>query len=265
MLSARADLVELYVQGTKLETLLAEAVCEGAASIRDAVVVPSSASELLIGRLIGAPDALELNASLFEFLANRASDAVILAVLNADVSILRREAKSSWRISDDRRLAFLARVHKLHRLPEELRFEMAYELERSALSSLDVSFLSDDAMLALLQPTQLVRLGVQLVTALGSVVSGRISELEEEADPEFDIPDQFDQVSSFVERLRETFSEDDSVRSTLESLSDEIDKAIARVSERRKPEEDDGFWTNISPAKVAATPKGRSIFSDVDD
>ena len=37
------------------------------------------------------------------------------------------------------------------------------------------------------------------------------------------------------------------------------------VSKKKTPDEDDGFWSDISPAKVAAAPKGRSIFSDVDD
>ncbi len=72
MLSARSDLVELYVQGAKLDTLLAEAVCEGAASIRDAVVIPPAASEHLVSRLMTAADVPEMNRLLFEFLASRA-------------------------------------------------------------------------------------------------------------------------------------------------------------------------------------------------
>ena len=265
MLSARSDLVELYVQGAKLETLLAEAVCEGAASIRDAVVIPPSASEHLVGRLMRAPDAPDMNRSLFEFLASRASDAVLLADLEADSGLIRREARHYWRIGSDRRLGFLARVHRLHRLPEEIRLEVAYELERIALRDLDASFLSSDDILALLQPTQILRLGVQLVAALTSVVPDRISEIAENADLDSDVPDQFDQVRSFVEQLHDAFSGDDAVQNTLQSLRVEIEDAIAEVSKKKTPDEDDGFWSDISPAKVAAAPKGRSIFSDVDD
>ncbi len=267
MLSARSDLVELYVQGAKLETLLAEAVCEGAESIRDAVVIPLSAFEHLVGRLIGVPDVPEINGPLLEFLTNRASDTVVTAILGADSILFRREAQHQhfWRIASDRRLRFLARVHNLHRLPEEIRFEMADKLERAALNDLDASFLSDDDILALLRPTQLIRLGVQLVATLDSVVSDRISELADEADPEFDIPNQFDQVRNFVEQLQEAFSDDATVQNMLDLLSGQIDDAIADVSNKKAPEEDVGFWSNISPAKVAAAPKGRSIFSDVDD
>lgn len=265
MLSARPDLVELYVQGAKLETLLAEAVCEGAALIRDAVVIPPSASEHLVGRLMSVPDAPDMNRSLFEFLASRASDAVVLAGLEADSGLIRREARHSWRIGSDGRLLFLARVHRLHQLPDEIRLEVAHELERIALDDLDASFLSNDDILALLQPTQLLRLGVQLVAALTSVVPDRISEIAEEADLDSDIPDQFDQVRSFVEQLQEAFSSEEAVQGTLQSLSGEIDDAIGKVSEKKKPSEDVGSWSNISPAKVAAAPKGRSIFSDIDD
>lgn len=265
MLSARPDLVELYVQGVKLETLLSEAVCEGAASIRDAVVIPPSASEHLVGRLITTPDAPEMNRSLFEFLASRASDAVVLASLEADSGLLRRVAPQSWRIGSDGRLRFLARLHKQHRLPEEVRLEMAYELERKALYNLDASYLDNDDLLALFQPTQLLRLAAQLVSMLASVVPNRISEIEEDADPDSDIPDQFDQVTSFVEQLQEAFPSDEPIQETLQSLSGEIEAAIAKVSERKKPNEDIGVWSNVSPAKVAAAMKGRSVFSDVDE
>lgn len=265
MLSARPDLVELYVQGAKLETLLAEAVCEGAASIRDAVIIPPSASEYLVGRLMSVPDAPDMNRSLFEFLASRASDAVVLAVLEADSGLIRREARRYWRIGSDGRVRFLARIHRLHRLPEEIRSEVAHELERIALYDLDASFLHNEDILAILQPTQLLQLGIQLVAALASVVPDRISEIAEEADPDFDIPDQFDQVRSFVEQLQEAFSSEESVQGTLQSLSGEIDDAIEKVSEKKKPSEDVGSWSNISPAKVAAAPKGRSIFSDIDE
>lgn len=265
MLSARSDLVELYVQGAKLETLFEETVCEGAASIPDAVIIPPSASAHLVGRLIRAHDTPEMNRSLFEFLANRASDAVILAALEVDSELMRREARHHWRIDSDGRVRFLARVHRLHRLPEAIRSEVAYELERIALHELDASFLDNEDILALLQPTQLLRLGVQLVAALASDVPDRISEIEDEANPDFDIPDQFDQVRSFVEQLQRAFSSDEAVQDTLQSLNIEIADAIEKVSKKKKPSEDVGSWANISPAKVAAAPKGRSIFSDIDE
>ena len=265
MLSARPDLVDLYVRGARVETLLAEATCEGAVSIRDAVVIPSSASDHLVSRLIKVPDVAEINRALFEFLANRASDSVIVDVLSADSGILKRVADSHWRTVHDPRVCFLARAHKLHRLPNDLRFEVAYELEHTALNDLDASFLGDDDILALLQPTQLLQLGGKLVAVLDDNISDRICKIADEADPDSDVPDQFDQVRSFVEQLKETYFFEETILNRLQSVSEEIDEAIAEVSSKRSPEEDTGFWSNISPAKVTAAPKGRSIFSDIDD
>lgn len=265
LLSRRADLVELYVQGAKLETLLTETVCEGASPIRDAVVIPSSASEHLVRRLIDAPNVLDLNRSLFEFLSVRASDSVINAVLDADQSVLRREARSYWKIWSDQRIRFLARVHKLHRLPEEVRAEAEAELERTATENLDVSFLDVDDVLGLFQPVRLLSLGIRLVGMVNDVISNRIAEIAEDADPDQDVPDQFDQVRTFIDQLQQSFVEDESIQSRLHTLGREIDEAVTEVSKRKTPDEDLGSWPDVSPAKVAATPRGRSLFSDVDE
>jgi hypothetical protein len=265
MLSKRPDLVGLYVQGAKLETLLTEAVCEGAAPIRDAVVIPASGSEHLVGRLIGTPDVLDLNRLLFEFLSVRASDSVVNAVVDADPNVLRREARHYWKIWGDQRIRFLARVHKLHRLSDDIRAEAANELERVAIDDLDVSFLDVDEILGLFKPTRLLSLGTRLVVMLNEVITDRITEIAGDADPDQDVPDQFDQVRSFVDQLRESFADDESIQSTLKSLGEEIDEAIAEVSSKRTPDEDYGSWPDVSPAKVAAAPRGRSTFSDVDE
>ena len=265
LLSRRADLVELYVQGAKLETLLTETICEGASPIRDAVVIPYSASEHLVRRLVDAPNVLDLNRSLFEFLSVRASDNVINDVLDADPFVLRRVARSYWKIWSDQRIRFLARVHKLHRLPEEIRAEAEAELERTATENLDVSFLDVNDVLGLFQPVRLLSLGIRLVGMVNDVISNRIAEIAEEADPDQDVPDQFDQVRTFVDQLRESFSEDESIQSTLNSLGSEIDDAVTEVSKRKTADEDFGSWPDVPPAKVAATPRGRSLFSDVDE
>ena len=265
MLSGRPDLVELYVQGAKVETLLSEAVCEGAAPIRDAVIIPTSASEHLVRRLLEAPDVPDLNRSLFEFLSVRASDRVVSAILDADTNFLHRQARRYWKILADQRIRFLARVHKLHRLPEDIRADAAERLEYAATEDLDISFLDEDDILGLFQPRQLLSLGTRLVGMLGEVIPSRIAELAEQADPDQDIPDQFDQVKSFVDQLQDHLAGDDSTLSTLQSLNEEIDEAIANVSNKKTPDEDYGSWPDVSPAKVAAAPKGRSTFSDVDE
>jgi hypothetical protein len=265
MLSERPDLVELYVKGSKIETLLSEAVCEGAASIRDAVIIPSSASEHLVRRLLEIPDALELNRALFEFLAVRASDSVINAVLDADAHLLSREVAQTWKIAANHRVRFLARVHKLHRLPEELRIDTAAKLEVAAREKLDVSFLEDEGLLGLFQPRQLIQLGSWLVHMLSDAIPSRIADLAEVADPDQDIPDQFDQVTAFIDTLQQHLDNDELSSATLRSLNEEVEAAIIEVSKRKSPDDDYGSWHAVPPAKVATALKGRSMFSDVDE
>ena len=233
MLSGRPDLVELYVQGAKVETLLSEAVCEGATPIRDAVVIPTSASEHLVRRLLEAPDVPDLNRSLFEFLSVRASDSVVSAILDADIDLLRRAATWHWKICADQRIRFLARVHKLHRLPDDVRAEAAEELDYAATANLDISFIDEDDILGLFQPKQLLGLGTRLIGMLGEVIPNRIAELAEQADPDLDIPDQFDQVKSFVDQLQEYLVSDESTLNALQLLNEKIDEAIADVSTRK--------------------------------
>jgi len=71
ILSKRPDLIDVYVRGVGLDMLLTEVICEGAPSVRDAVVVPLSSSEALVGRLLETPDEESSNEQLFEFLNNR--------------------------------------------------------------------------------------------------------------------------------------------------------------------------------------------------
>lgn len=165
----------------------------------------------------------------------------------------------------NQRIRFLARVHKLHRLPEEVRAEAEAELTRTAIENLDISFLDVGDVLGLFQPARLLSLGIRLVGMVNDVISNRIAEIAEDADPDQDIPDQFDQVKTFVDQMRESFVEDESIQSTLQSLDREINEAVAEVSTRKTPDEDDASWSDISPAKVAAALRGRSTFSDVDE
>lgn len=265
MLSGRPDLVDLYVQGAKLETLLTETVCEGANPIRDAVVIPASAFEHLVSRLIETPDALDINRSLFDFLSARASDNIVVAVLTANPSILHRKARSYWKIWGDQRFRMLARAHKLRLLPDDIREIASSQLEHAAIEDLDVSFLNEDEILALLKPTRLLSIGAQLVGMLNENISDRINEITESADPDQDIPDQFDVVRSFVDQLRNSLADNDSFRNALDLLDEEINNAIVEVEKKKAPDEDEGDWWNVKPAKVATTPKSRSIFSDIDE
>lgn len=266
ILSTRPDLVDLYLRGTPVVTLLNEAVCDGAEPIPDAVVIPASATEHLVTRLVGTPNELNSNRDLFDFLTHRASESALRAVLTKDPSILDRTDSNYWRVTWSRRIQLLARVNRLGLLPSGLRDEVSDELESAALNEFDASFLNKDEVLALMHPSSLVRMTTRLVDLLDDGVPQRIKELVETTEPDTDLVDHFDDIQSFVARLQEAFDEEASSQQKLLSLSEQIKAAIEVASKRKKDEGDEEFWPNITPAKVTTAPrKGRSVFSDVDE
>lgn len=266
ILSTRPDLVELYIRGTRVETLLSGAVCDGADPIPDAVVIPASATEHLATRLISTPNELDANRDLFDFLIHRASESVLKAVLAKDSSVLERAASKYWRIGWNRRVQLLARVHHLGLLSPELRDEVTEELERAALTEFDASFMNKDEVLALIPPSRIVRLTTRLVDLLDDGVPQRITELAEEADPDSDLVDHFDDIQSFVTRLQEAFDEDTAAQQKLGVLDHQIEKVMEEVSKRKSDKDEEEFWPNVTPAKVTTAPRqGRSVFSDVDE
>ena len=264
ILCARHDLVDLYIQGARIETLLAEAICEAAPPVQDAGLIPASADDYLIERVLESPDSKELNRSLFEFLRTRASIPVLQKVLDNSPELLERSTTWSWRIRRDERVRLIALANKIGRVGDQLREEIVGDLERAAKYSFDISFFADEEILSLIPPSRLVALTAQLIERLDTVVIERIDELENEADPQSDLDDQFDDLRSFLNQLEFSIPTV-TVQTKLAHLQSEINKAIDRIVERRKDDDDSADWPDITPARVTAVPSGRSIFSDVDE
>lgn len=266
LLSDRPDLVELYVQGSRLETLLSEVVCEGAPPIRDAVVVPRSTFDLLVNRLQQTPHTPEFNRPLFDFLAQRASTELLTALVGTGEVLLRRPLETDWRVSSNPRIKLLARLKTLGLLDSGLRAEAAEKLEKAAFHEYDLSFIDDEELLELIEPTKLLHLGRRLAALLDDEIPSRISDLEEQADPESYVPDEFDGPRSFVEQLRGVFGDEDWITDRLDEVDEQIDQAIERVKGSKvDDDEDDSFWSDVKPAVVTKADGARSIFSDVDE
>lgn len=163
-------------------------------------------------------------------------------------------------------MQLLARVHRLGLLSPKLRDEVAEELEQAALIAFDSSFMSKDDVLALIPPSRLIRLTTRLVDLLDDEIPQRIMELAEEADPDSDLVDHFDDIRSFISRLREAFDEETVTQQKLSALDRQIEKVMEEVSKRKSDKDEEEFWPNVTPAKVTAAPReGRSVFSDVDE
>ena len=95
ILGATEGMGELYLRGTKSETIVAETVCIGAETILDAIVIPETLDDLLIERLAELPNELGPNRALFEFLHSRASERVFRKFLVRHPATFGRRAYPS--------------------------------------------------------------------------------------------------------------------------------------------------------------------------
>ena len=264
ILGHRPDLVELYVRGARVETLLPEVVCAKYGAIRDAIVVPESINDLLISRILETPDEPGLNTSLFAFLSDRASESVLREVIKEAPNLLGRETHDAWRIYSDVKIRLYARVHALGLLGEELRQRAVVRLEREIFEKLDGSFLDEDTILSLFPPTRLLIVSTRLCGELLDSLPERIREIIAEADLDIDPEDNFDDISSFVNTLVNVFVEDNAVLSRIDDVKTLIKKAIKIVSNLKRDVSVEWSGDDIAPSKITAPSGDRSLFSDVD-
>lgn len=268
ILSARPDLVDLYLGGAKIETLLAEAICAGAATVKDAVVVPASSFDTLVTRLQEVPDEGSLNERLFLFLNRRATNEVFREVLTLKPDLITRKgAPSPWLgIANHAEIRFHAKAYSMGILDEDVRYSTCEMLTDAATYHLDVSFLTEEDILAMFNPHELMRLTFRLVAMLEDKIPDVIDDLTCNGDADSDIDDQFSSVDSFVRKMQYIAVEDERVVGRLGNLENDIEEAKAKVKARKSEEEDDGsFFANVPSATLAKETATRSIFSDVDE
>lgn len=268
ILSKRPDLIDVYVQGAGLDTLLSEVVCEGAAPVRDAVVVPLSSSEALIERLLETPDEKGANDQLFEFLNRRLPRDLVQKVLERAPDLLSRQGeRSKWfRLRRREEVRLRATAHEMGLLYEEVRSATVTMLEEGALYSLDASFVQDDSILSMFRPSELMHLTAGLLAKLDSDIAQKIADCQEQADPDSDIDSQFEEVADFLDHIRYLVEADEVFEEKYSELTSDLDRAKKEVEAARSNEEEESsFFNSVPRAEQREQQGGRSVFSDVDE
>ena len=268
ILSARPDLIDLYLGGAKIETLLAEAICEGAVTVKDAVVVPSSSFDTLVTRLQEVQDEGNLNERLFLFLNRRATNKVFREVLTLKPDLITREGSPSpWsEIAYHAEIRFHAKAYSMGLLDEDVRYSTCERLTDAATHHLDFSFLSEEDILAMFKPHELMRFTVRLVAMLEDEIPDKIDDLASSGDAGTDIDDQFSSVDTFMRKMQYIAEDNKHIVDRLDELEVTIGDAKAEVKARKSEDEYDGsFFTNVPSAILAKETATRSIFSDVDE
>lgn len=267
ILSRRPDLIDVYVRGAALDTLLTEVVCEGAAPIRDAVVVPLSSNEALIERLLETPDEESANEQLFEFLNRRLSKSLLRKVLERAPDLLGRQGKHlAWhRLRRREEVRLRASAYEMGVLNEEVRAATVTMLEEGALYSFDASFVQDDSILAMFRPSELMHLTAGLLAKLDSEISEKIEECRARANPDDDIDSQFEEVSDFLDSIQYLVESNEVFESAHNDLCTSLDQAKQDVEGNKSSNDEEGsFFNSVPRAAQTEQQGGRSIFSDVD-
>ena len=270
ILSKRPDLIDVYVRGAGLDTLLTDVVCEGAVPVRDAVVVPLSSSKALVDRLLETPDEEGANTQLFEFLNRRLPKELVRMVLERAPDLLWRQGERlRWirlRRREDVRLR--ATAFEMGLLDEEVRSATVTMLQEGALYSLDASFIQDDSILAMFRPSELMHLTAGLLAKLESEISQKILDCRERADPDSDIDSQFEEVTDFLDDVRYLVEADEAFDERHGELTAELDQAKKDVEAEKsdeEEEEDGSFFSGVPHAVQSEQHGDRSVFSDVDE
>ena len=273
ILRQKPHMMAALIRGATIDTILSSFTCEGSPLIRDALVIPSTLDDALVARLGRTPDELHRNWMLFHFLSYRASDALLSKAVQQFPDLLRRSCWQTELAGNDPQVAAYARAHRLGLLPDDLRLEAADGLETAALTQLDVSFLGEEEMLALVPPLRLVGLGLALRTTVLPSLEDRIDEIASDADLDEEPDSHFKKLLGVLDRV-EAIGVDADAAALIDDARDQVKRSIEALEERKRERDeeagDDTDWSHIvtqkkeeAPASLTAAAK-RSVFDDVD-
>jgi hypothetical protein len=232
------------------------------------VVIPVNSFETLVTRLLEVPDEGNQNERLFQFLDRRATEEVVRRVLTLEPDLITRKGSPSpwWDIAHHAEIRFHAKAFSMGLLDEDIRQSTCDTLTDAATYRLDASFLSEDDILAMFKPRELMRLTVRLVAMLEDRIPSKISDLASDADADSDVDSQFSNLDTFVRKMQYIAEDDERVTELLDDLERSIDDAKERVKARKSEDESgDSFFTNVPSATLAKETNSRSVFSDVDE
>jgi hypothetical protein len=158
-----------------------------------------------------------------------------------------------------------ATAHSMGVLTEGVRSTTVMTLEQGALYSIDTSFIHDDGILAMFQPSELMRLTAGLLAKLDSEIADEIARRRAQADPDRDIDSQFEEVSEFLDGIRYLVEADSVFENKFQYLTRALRQAKEEVEAAKSSEEEGSLFNSVPPPAQRERQAGRSVFSDVDE
>jgi len=250
--------LRMFLVGAKPETIAGEVVCAGVQLEGVPMIVPSTMLPLLLDRLSGLS-----TGALKTFMSYRAS-----AEFNRLMLLRRPDALIGLRyfskpIAEDMDVELLIALFRHKLLTEEQRLEFVATLESGLRESADSSFLADDGIRSLLNPTEiehLLKVGYEEV--LGKL-DHHVERLRDDWNSDYSPESHFDQFRDDVNRLVTSCA----AWVNSDEIKHQVRHAIERVAEylydRYDPPKENE-QTTLQKSENASTPLD-DIFRDIDE
>lgn len=279
IIDERPNMTTAIVRGGPIEKIMNEFVCEDGPTAKNAGIIPKSLNDVLNQRLREAPVNLRTNEYLFDFLASRASDDIIVHQFESRPDLMDLMTYTFSRVSYEAHYTAAARALQLGVLDAQARTAISDDFFRRAMSNLDISWIEDPGLLALMEPRRLLSLGVCLSLKVANDFDELLEEKRSGIDLDVDIEDQYEIISSGLQLLEELVEgRDASANSEFLAeargrLREEITEVLQEQEEHQAEQGDEGDWDMFESLKpVAPTPDNkqdqsqtRSLFEDVDE
>ena len=264
LIAEDAELVDIYLAGTPLATLLSEVSCGDVGISGVKVIVPSDRYDAMIARLDTIDASKWENArALHSFLSHRADIAFLQRYLDTHPGFIERLRVGSYLnvVSD---VSVILRLQEAGLLPEAKRKSVVAAVRDLAVNTPDSDFLAD-RFKPLFRGRELERIledvREKLIPNLGEEIWTWRCNIDSDDDPEA----YFDSFISALRSFSDAFAADPALTSLIDAALEEVDRVIEELKEERQTYDDDDDDISLAEAALnTPAPANRSVFDDVD-
>jgi hypothetical protein len=215
------ELVEIYLNGAKPETIVREVVCAGKPLRGASVVVPNSFTDLLLDRIASLP-----SHTLASFVSYRSNILFTQALIAIRPDVFRRIELIGSPIKDDSDCDLLLTLHQQKLLPEDCRIAFVESLRTALIDEADDSFIASDEIAALLSEEERADLLDAVRTHVMPNVDLYISRTRSHWNNDYDPNSHFAELRESLKRLAKAISDTQHEKLYKKYVDTKIDEAI---------------------------------------
>ena len=264
LVAGEPDLMDIYLAGTRVESLLTEVTC-GAMRIKGVkLIVPSGQWSQVISRL----DELDLTKyeqaeALQEFLANRCQRDFLRLYIERHPRFIGSLRYGSW-MRYHSSVGIAARLYACRLLPAAERERFVKEARRLAVVTPDADFLDVRSIRAMFRPTEIESILDDVFRQLAPKLRSRVARMragciDEDADPD----QHFWLFQRAISIYRQNARHNELAMKRFTNAHNRVDRVVETLKKRREKMEAD--LAAAPEDEISEEPKVRSIFDDVEE